>query len=283
MEVWKDERKQACVIENQNGRYRCSFSNFDKVGYIIVFIDNLSEIAQHAQQLKLASLGRLTASIAHEIRNPLSTISFTNQLLCESEDIAETDKQLLQTSEINVSRINNIIRDILSVSRAETSEPEKIDVIEFLYALKREYKPLQDAARIEILTKGEPPFITPFGRHQLRQVLVNLIDNGLRYSLQSTGIASVHIHILKTDNQSIELTVINQGESVSKENRSKLFEPFFTTEKNGTGLGLYLSKEICTLNQASLSYHCPEEENGSHFTIRFSHPDRDIMVNIDQA
>lgn len=273
---WKHGQLQPPALENIN----YNFSALDDRGNTIVFLEDLAEIAQHAQQLKLASLGRLTASIAHELRNPLSSISYANQLLLDSELLSSDDKELITTSEANASRINHMITDILAVSRETTGSPDKIDLLRFILQLSDDFSHSNPDANITIEYDKQCSYIAPFDKNQLRQVLVNLIENGLRYSLLNTQFQTLHIVLKLQDNASVSLDIIDQGTGVDKENKKRLFEPFFTTEKAGTGLGLYLSKELCTLNQAHLSYADTPELQGACFNIRFSHPNRDILVKI---
>ncbi len=281
---WQLHAQQPQAQEN----IRYNFSELDDNGHIIAFIENLTEIAQQAQQLKLASLGRLTASIAHELRNPLSAVSFANQLLQNSDDLKNDDKELIATSEANVNRINRIISDILSVSKGTSSIPDRIDLVKFCKLLQYDFTQSHPHANILIISDEHDDFFVPFDSHQLRQILVNLIENGIRYSqahINSSTVdkADLILKCEKLDNMAVSLNIIDKGAGVAKENHNNLFEPFFTTEKSGTGLGLYLSKELCSLNQAQLSYIETPEKKGACFNIRFSHPDRDILVKLNHS
>lgn len=251
----------------------------DKIeGETLIFIEDARALAQRAQQLKLASLGRLTASIAHEIRNPLGAISHANQLLHESKDITSADARLLEIIDKHSARVNEIIENILQLSRRENTSPDKFDISNWLKAMVLEYQQgYSHNADINIeISPGT--HIVQCDQSQLRQILVNLFDNGLRYSKKSTGSEKILVKIKNnTDNLSVSLEIIDFGQGVPKESRNKLFEPFFTTESAGTGLGLYLCKELCESNHIEIQY-LMNEENMSCFTLGFSHPDKKLWL-----
>ena len=234
----------------------------------LVILEDLRREQASAQQLKLASLGQLTASIAHEIRNPLAAISQASQLLME--DVAEQmEDGSASTSESNTAitgnhelyemifsqtkRVNRIIEDILKLSRQQTATQQVLELAEWMPSFLENYFQGHD---IFLRMKTKP--IISFDTHQLEQILINLINNGLRYSSYAHPHAYVEIDIYCADNDVI-IDILDNGDGVSAGNLELLFDPFFTTDKAGTGLGLYLSQAFCEANQARLLY-IPEHE-----------------------
>jgi len=234
----------------------------------LVILEDLRREQASAQQLKLASLGQLTASIAHEIRNPLAAISQASQLLME--DVAEQmEDDSALTSEPNAAmtgnhelyemifsqtkRVNRIIEDILKLSRQQTATQQVLELAEWMPSFLENYFQGHD---IFLRIKTKP--IISFDTHQLEQILINLINNGLRYSSYAHPHAYVEIDIYCADNDVI-IDILDNGNGVSAGNLELLFDPFFTTDKAGTGLGLYLSQAFCEANQARLLY-IPEHE-----------------------
>lgn len=245
---------------------------------ILVFLEDTSQFVQRAQQMKLASLGRLTASIAHEIRNPLGAISHASQLLQEAETLNDGDLRLLDIILNHCNRVNMIIEDVLHMSRHQQQNAERIELKQWLAQFTKIYDETHALDRnieIEIDIPHdvlEVKFITS----QLEQIVNNLVENGLRYSEKATGKASIKIQGgLRTENRPF-LCIIDDGVGIPKGAEANLFEPFYTTEKGGTGLGLYISKELCEANQAQLSY-ARTAEGKSSFCVNFSHPDKNII------
>lgn len=237
---------------------------------VLLFIEDMTQLAQQAQQLKLASLGRLAASISHEIRNPLGAISHATQLLAESEVIESADRRLLEIITQHCQRMNGIVENVLSVSRRQPSSPQTFSISEWLHDFHRDYLTTVEASTTLDIPAISPAMMVRFDPPQLYQVVSNLVTNGLRYSRKKTGKAIVYFECgtLPTNGQTY-LDVIDVGEGLSAEQQAHLFEPFFTTENTGTGLGLYLSREICEANQARLDY-LPREK-GACFRITFAH------------
>lgn len=219
--------------------------------HVLIFLEDISQIAQQAQQMKLAGLGRLTAGIAHEIRNPLGAISHAAQLLQESEELDAPDRRLTQ-----------IIQ----------AEPQQLDLKEWLQRFVDEYPGrLRNDSQLH-LQLGAGDIQTRMDPHQLNQVLSNLVQNGLRYSAQAHGRGQVWLSLARDPESDLPvLEVIDDGPGVPADKLNNLFEPFFTTESKGTGLGLYLSRELCESNQARIDYR-NREEGGGCFRITFAHP-----------
>ena len=221
--------------------------------YAIIFIEDLRHEFSRAQQLKLASLGQLSASIAHEIRNPLATISQASQLLMEEVNEADSglsDDNILLYEMIyhQTIRVNKIIEDVLKLSRQQRPNFVYIEPKTWLNDFIQENFSGHDIFLHYHTDKG---FM--FDNHQLAQILVNLINNGLRFSSKTQPHAFVTLEVYEFG-KSIHIDVIDTGHGVAKENIQYLFNPFFTTDNQGTGLGLYLSQAFCQANYANLEY-----------------------------
>ncbi len=237
----------------------------------LVFLEDLSQIIQQAQQLKLASLGRLTAGIAHEIRNPLGAISHAGQLLQESEELPDADKRLTQIIIEQSRRMNLVIENVLQLSRRREAEPEVINLSQWLQQYVNEFREIAKPGEQLYIYLADDPIETRMDPSQLHQVLTNLVQNGLRYSHQQHGQAQVWLNLfLDTTNGLPILDVLDDGPGFPADRLQHIFEPFFTTEVKGTGLGLYISKELCESNQAHLDYK-PREQGGSCMRISFAH------------
>ena len=244
----------------------------DDQQHILVFLDDISQIAQQAQQLKLASLGRLTAGIAHEIRNPLGAISHAAQLLQESEDLQGPDQRLAQIIQDHSKRMNLVIENVLQLSRRRQAEPQLLDLKYWLHRFASEFRSSAPADRqLHLETQGGS-LQTRMDPHQLNQVLTNLVQNGLRYSAQKHRLGQVWLRLFRDAESDLPvLQILDDGPGVPPEQEPHIFEPFYTTENKGTGLGLYISRELCESNQARLDYK-PREGGGSCFRITFAHP-----------
>lgn len=233
----------------------------------LIMLEDLRREQASAQQLKLASLGQLTASIAHEIRNPLAAISQASQLLME--DVIEIEEsntadensvagnlnndlsgnyELYKMIFAQTKRVNRIIEDVLKLSRQQIASQQSIALAEWMPTFLENYFQGHD---VFLRVKTQPTI--SFDTHQLEQVLINLINNGLRYSSYANPHAYVEIEIYCADNDVI-IDVLDDGAGVSAESLEHLFNPFFTTDKAGTGLGLYLSQAFCEANQTRLLY-----------------------------
>jgi len=238
----------------------------DSIGTLIV-LEDATLLAERAQQLKLASLGRLTASIAHEIRNPLGAISHAGQLLAESE-LTNSDKRLTKIIFDQSQRMNMIIENILQLSRRENVSTQCFDLCEWLKAFAEEFVLQHDLKPEDVRIKLHDKSLNVcFDPVQLHQVVGNLCENGLRYS-QGSPLLELSTGIHKESSRPY-LSVRDHGTGIRKKVAVHIFEPFFTTEIRGVGLGLYISREICEANKASL--HLIENKNtGCCFRIHLA-------------
>lgn len=233
----------------------------------VIFIEDWSRVQAQARQLKLASLGRLTANIAHEIRNPLSAISHASQLLQEGSDADPTTRRLLQIIDDNVRRLDHMVQDVLQLSRRDRMRQEALPLPEFLREFRRQFCEVERIAEDGLLLEGgADEVVVMFDRNHLHQVLWNLCRNGWRHGCKQIG--SVVLRLKPgTRATEVELEVADDGPGLSEEARQHLFEPFFTTEASGTGLGLYVARELCEANGAGLNY--VESPVGARFKIYF--------------
>ena len=233
----------------------------------LIFLEDSSEAQRQAQQLKLASLGRLSASIAHEIRNPLGAISHAAQLLRESENLDRGDERLCEIVQDHSIRMNDVIENVLQLSRRRAPEIARIDLQQWVREFVSDFTVSEGSADIKVDIPGD--LIVMMDPLHLTQVMSNLCQNGIRYSQKKTGESKLLIRAAIDDLlETPYLEVIDYGEGVSDENQESLFEPFYTTESKGTGLGLYLSRELCAANDARLSY-LSASTGGSAFRIGF--------------
>lgn len=230
----------------------------------LILLDDDTLLAQQSQQLKLASLGRMSASIAHEIRNPLGAISHAAQLLSESEQLNGGDKRLTEIINSHSQRVNEIIESVLQLSRRSASQPQELLLSEWLRLFHGEFIETEgaDAARLMLETEDDTLRIQSDPGH-LRQVLANLCQNALRHSPADM---MVQLRATASDSTTVRLEILDSGPGIDPDTAAQMFEPFFTTENSGTGLGLYIARELCELNRAHLSYH-QRSEGGSCFRI----------------
>jgi two-component system sensor histidine kinase PilS (NtrC family) len=240
--------------------------------HTLIFLDDISQVTQQAQQLKLASLGRLTAGIAHEIRNPLGAISHAAQLLQESEDLEEPDRRLAQIIQDHSRRMNTVIENVLQLSRRRQAEPQLLDLKYWLHRFASEFRSSARPDQTLHLETQSGSLQTRMDPHQLTQILSNLVQNGLRYSAQKHQLGQVWLKLYRDPESDLPtLEVLDDGPGVPVDQMQHIFEPFYTTDNKGTGLGLYISRELCESNQARLDYKL-REGGGSCFRITFAHP-----------
>ena len=223
----------------------------------LLVLQDGQRINQQVQQLKLAALGQLSASIAHEIRNPLAAIVQANELLPGSSEPQQ--QALSQMISKQTKRIDKIIQDTLSMVRNKGTQPIELLLNDFIPRFIRE-----DLADIQhkIDCHIAPQLKLSFDEAQFRQVLINLIRNAIRHNAPERS--TIELHCYAKDNN-IHIDVCDFGEGVAVHDQAHLFQPFFSTEITGTGLGLYLSHSFCEANQANLSY--VEKQQGACFRI----------------
>ena len=220
---------------------------------------------QQVQQGKLASLGQLTANIAHEIRNPLGAISHAGQLLGECPGLSPQDMRLIEIIQTHTLRMNAIIEDILQLSHKDNSKQEHIHLASWLTTyvdgFESEYLKHPKSFTLTIEAEVQDALFDP---NHLTQILNNLCENALKYGYVSEQ--SIQINVSNFFNQPT-IDIVDHGPGVPKSSIKHLFEPFFTSSSSGTGLGLYISRGLAELNQAILSYHSLTNEQGCCFRL----------------
>ncbi len=225
-------------------------------GDYLLEIEDSARLAAEAQQIKLASLGRLTASIAHEIRNPLSALRQAAQLLEETPYLQEGEKQLTQIIEQHCLRINRTIEDVLQLSRRGKSSIETLRLAPWLTHFTHQFKAQHSAVPFHLDLHCSDDILVRFDADHLQQILHNLCANALRYACRHSGNnARLHIVAVVLRTHKVQLDIMDNGGGVSAEQLPHLFEPFHTSEHNGTGLGLYLCRELCEANEARIQYY----------------------------
>lgn len=225
----------------------------------------MDRLREESRQMKLAALGRLTANIAHEIRNPLSAISHAGELLREDADPKGGDARLVRIILDNTQRLERIVRDVLELGRRDRCHPESIDLNAALTAYLDELQSKAEAAPGVLCLEGLAGAELEFDRTHLHQVLWNLLSNALRHSRQQPG--SVQLRVAYGNGGMVELHVEDDGPGIPEAIREQVFEPFFTTHGKGTGLGLHIARELCEANGAQLELLSESRAGGAHFRI----------------
>ena len=236
------------------------FTSIDetRAGEALLFIDDYTPMTQFAQSLKLNSLGRLTGSIAHEIRNPLAAVSNAVQLLAENPNMNESDRALTSIMLNNTQRINDTVNHVLELSRRVPPDFKALNLDTWVPDYLEEFKEGR-ADQPTIYLQQETPVSITADEKQLKRVLDNLLDNALRHSELKTGQLEAHLVVSASPSSNLcHLDIIDFGDGIPESSQGRLFEPFFTTTANGTGLGLYLCKELCESNGADLRYRRTE-------------------------
>lgn len=245
---------------------------YKAIKLVLVYAEDTRFLAQRAQQLKLASLGQLTANIAHEVRNPLGAISHAAQLLSESPQLFTTDKRLANIIQNHSMRVNGIVENVLQLSRRQAAQLELRDLGVWLVQFTQRYQQNQVPSFDLELCMPEDALPVTVDFSQMEQVLINLCDNAARHSKQKTGCAKVTLYAYYHSTLNIVcLDVVDYGDGIADKYRARIFEPFFTTESQGTGLGLYIARELCQASQASLDYK-RDVDGRSCFQISFQTP-----------
>lgn len=221
------------------------------VGATLIYLEDMGRIQAQAQQLKLAALGRLTANIAHEIRNPLSAISHAAELLQEGENGPENER-LLHIIRDNAQRLDRMVQDVLLLNRRDRTHDETIVAAKYLRNFTEEFCQAEKIPAPTFMLESGAERSIAFDRVHLNQVLWNLCRNAWRHCQKRPG--SIRLRVSAAGYSQVMVDVVNDGPGVAPELQGQLFEPFFTTLSSGTGLGLYIARELCEANGAGLEY-----------------------------
>jgi len=261
-------------------RLQPQFADLGEQGTLLS-LEDAAFIEQQLQQLKLASLGRLTASIAHEIRNPLGAISHSAQLLAESTDTGSADRRLVDIQVSHCKRINDIVENILQLSRRKSGGQTVTSLHEWLDAFVAEVRERHGLGPGRLEHAGTAPanLGIRFDPDHLRQVVGNLVENSLKHGrTRDDAPVGITLHTQSVETGAVVLDIIDDGVPIDPQRIDEIFEPFYTTSHSGTGLGLYLARELCEANQAELRY-VRGGDVGNRFRIVFEREPRGEASN----
>jgi two-component system sensor histidine kinase PilS (NtrC family) len=249
--------------------------NQPELGPTLIFLEDTTLIAERVQQTKLAALGRLSASIAHEIRNPVGAMSHAAQLLAEAPALTPQERRLTAIITSNGERVSTIIENVLQLSRRDSTRPERIE----LNAWLREF--LAEFRQTSQINEGVLRFNTPAQELEVRvdtshlhQLMWNLCENAVKYGRRATGSSLIEIQTGRISlSERPYLEVLDRGPGIPTADAERIFEPFFTAGQGGTGLGLFIARELAQCNRAILAYE-PRNGGGSVFRLVFADPAR---------
>jgi two-component system sensor histidine kinase PilS (NtrC family) len=270
LDEWRTNRSAGfnpmnTVVQNDkvNARF-VSVGQSRSVGAVI-FLEDLTRVEAQARQMKLAALGRLTANIAHEIRNPLSAISHATELLQEEPALNDTVNRLLAIIHDNTLRLDRMINDVLKLNRGERAHREVFRLGVFLRAFVEQFCQIEKLPLTVITLEFAAEPVIAFDQSHLNQIMWNLCRNAARHCCRESGSIRIAVDLIG-GGDIVKLDVVDDGPGVTPAVRNQLFEPFFTTVGSGTGLGLYIAREICAANDATLEY--VETPVGAQFTLQ---------------
>jgi len=284
LETWRKNQDNTAVFPAPDQTFvaadgaRVMRANFAPLGGsnpapVIVFLEDTSLLAEKIQQSKLAALGRLSASIAHEIRNPVGAMSHAAQLLGESPTVAADERRLTEIMRTNAERVSTIINNVLSLSKREETRTETLSLQEWTEEFHEEFCETMQLPRERLRTDALSPVEVRVDPSQLRQIVWNLCENAFKHGATDRPEAIVEIrHGRLTPTGRPYLQVMDRGAGVKPEHAERIFEPFFTGGR-GTGLGLFLARELAQTNGATLLYE-PRHGGGSIFRLIFADPRR---------
>jgi two-component system sensor histidine kinase PilS (NtrC family) len=238
---------------------------------VLVFLEDNDVVAQRATELSANSLAKLSGSIAHEIRNPLAAVSHAAQLLDESEDLPEGERRLVDIIRKQSRRMNGIVENILQLSRREKSRPELFELTAWLEELMDEFRGSLSQDDLElVLDNGEPPVMVMFDRSQLHQALWKLMENAVQHAGGAGHAPRVVLRLERREQTGHCLVnVEDNGPGIPEDRIGHIFEPFYTTRQEGSGLGLYVARQLCEANQAVLTVDS-SPKLGTRFHLRLA-------------
>jgi len=285
LETWRQNQGNTAVFPLPDQTFvgadgaRVIRANFAPLGNsnpapVIVFLEDTSLLAERVQQSKLAALGRLSASIAHEIRNPVGAMSHAAQLLGESGSLAAGEQRLTEIMRTNAERVSTIINNVLSLSKREETHLETLSLQAWTEEFHEEFcETMQLPAQRLRMNGADPDVEVRVDPSHIRQIIWNLCENAFKHgvSQQPEEIVEIRHGRLGPSGRPF-LQVMDRGQGVKPEHAERIFEPFFSGGR-GTGLGLYLARELAQTNGATLLYE-PRHEGGSIFRLVFADPRR---------
>jgi two-component system sensor histidine kinase PilS (NtrC family) len=284
LETWRQNQGNTAVFPTPDQTFvaadgaRVMRANFAPLGGsspapVIVFLEDTSLLAEKVQQSKLAALGRLSASIAHEIRNPVGAMSHAAQLLGESSTISAGEKRLTEIMHTNADRVSAIINNVLRLSKREEARAEMISLQVWTEEFHEEFCETMQLPHERLRTDALSPVEVRVDPSQLRQIVWNLCENAFKHGAAERPEEIIEIrHGRLTPTGRPYLQVMDRGAGVKPEHAERIFEPFFSGGR-GTGLGLFLARELAQTNGATLLYE-PRQGGGSIFRLVFADPRR---------
>ncbi|HEV7166144.1 MAG TPA: HAMP domain-containing sensor histidine kinase [Gammaproteobacteria bacterium] len=279
LHAWRrgDQRRPATFVSPEGRPLIPHFTSIgrNRAGGALIFLEDASAMAEQVRQMKLATLGRLTASIAHEIRNPLSAVSHANQLLAESPQVEGQDRRLTEIISEHAKRMERIVENIMQLSRRDNTRAEELDMTAWLKDFLGEFRDRHGLGPQALLLRMEATDMSRIrvDPTHLHQILWNLSENALRYGANpDSGGTLMEYRLGPMAADSAYLEVLDRGPGVAPDMAEHIFEPFYTSDPRGTGLGLFIARELCECNRARLSY-TPRPQGGSCFRIDFGAPE----------
>ncbi|UCH41770.1 MAG: PAS domain-containing protein [Gammaproteobacteria bacterium] len=270
LEAWRSNSADASsALPSEAGldNIQISFRELQSEGQpnTLIFLNDVSSIRDSMQQAKLASLGHLTASIAHEIRNPLGAISYASELLNESEELSEADGRMIEIINQHTLRINNIIEDVLKISRSSPTVKEQVDLTTWLPGFIDDFcqSGLAEPESFELEIEADHPILL-FDTGHLTQILTNLCTNAVVHGEAESPIG---IRVFSTEAYPLCVEVADHGPGIDSEILDQIFEPFYTTSHQGSGLGLYICGQLCELNNAFITARA-NQYGGTSFIVQ---------------
>jgi two-component system, NtrC family, sensor histidine kinase PilS len=241
---------------------------------VLIFLEDTGALAAKVQQSKLAALGRLSASIAHEIRNPVGAISHAAQLLDESLSFDAGERRLTEIVCNNAKRVSSIVENVLGLSRRATPNPENLQLAPWCTRFSNEFcSTMQIPADTIAIQSASPGVAVRMDTGHLHQIVWNLCQNALLHGGGAgSGAVEMRFGRMPTSARPF-LEVSDRGPGIAPEDSERVFEPFFTRGARGTGLGLFLARELAEINDATLLY-ASRDGGGSVFRIVFADPSR---------
>ena len=230
----------------------------------VIFLEDLTRVQAQARQMKLAALGRLTANIAHEVRNPLSAISHATELLQEEPVLNDTVTRLLTIIHDNAGRLDRMVNDVMKLNRGGSAHREIFRLGDYLKTFIEQFCQIEKLPQSLIMLELAADPEVFFDRSNLNQVMWNLCRNALRHCRRQDASIRIVVDLIGAGNV-VKLDVVDDGAGVAPAVRNQLFEPFYTTVSSGTGLGLYIAREVCEANDAKLDF--VETPSGAQFTV----------------
>jgi two-component system sensor histidine kinase PilS (NtrC family) len=242
----------------------------DGFGAMIFLTDN-NVVARRAVELSVNSLAKLSGSIAHEIRNPLAALNHASQLLEESPQVRLQEMRLINIIQNHAKRMNGIIENILQLSRREQSRPELVPLHTFLPEFANEFQASQVNRVLDFQAALDPEeTYVLYDKSQLSQCLWKLLDNAVDHASREKSAPRVRLTSARDQESGFcTITIADNGPGINMAQLGKIFEPFYTTRREGSGLGLYIAKQLCEANQAELTVDS-EPGEGAFFHVRLA-------------